>query len=81
MDANQAAQVLQRLHLLEMAATQQLNARRGAEHALVETQNRNAQLDQALQQGARARWWILEVSGDQTRRTAARKRGQIGVSR
>ena len=31
----------------------QLNARRGAEHALVEAQNKIAQMDQALQQGER----------------------------
>ena len=50
MDADQASQVLQ---LLEQAATEQLNARRGAEHVLVEAQNRIAQLDQALQHGGR----------------------------
>ena len=37
----------QRLQLLEQAATEQLNARRNAEHALVEAQTRIAQLDQA----------------------------------
>ena len=46
-------QVLQRLQLLEQAATEQLNARRGTEHSLFEAQNRIAQLDQALQQGGR----------------------------
>ena len=45
MDADQAAQALQRLQFLEQAATEQLNARRGAEHALAEAQNRIAQLD------------------------------------
>ena len=45
--------VLQRLQLLEQAATEQLNARRGAEQELVEAQKRIAQLDQALQQGGR----------------------------
>ena len=51
MDAEQASQVLQRLHVLEQAATEQLNARRGAERALVEAQTRIKQLDPALQQG------------------------------
>ena len=51
MNAERASQVLQRLQVLEQAATVQLNARRGAERALVEAQNRIAQLDQALQQG------------------------------
>ena len=37
-------------HVLEQAATEQLNARRGAERALVEAQNRISQLDHALQQ-------------------------------
>ena len=46
-------QVPQRLQLLEQAATEQRNARRGAEHALVEARNRIAQLDLALQQGGR----------------------------
>ena len=49
MDAEQASQMLQRLQLLEQAATEQLNARRNAEHALVEAQTRITQLDQALQ--------------------------------
>ena len=53
MDAEQASQVLQRLQVLEQAATEQLNARRGAERALVEAQTRITQLDQALQQGGR----------------------------
>ena len=53
MDAVQASQVLQRLQVLEQAATEQLNARRGAERALVEAQTRITQLDQALQQGGR----------------------------
>ena len=53
MDADQASQVLQRLQLSEQEATEQLHARRGAEHALVEAQNRIAQLDQALQHGGR----------------------------
>ena len=53
MDADQAAQVLQRLRQVEQAATEQLNARTAAEHASIETQNRIGQLDQALQQGAR----------------------------
>ena len=52
-DAEQASQVLQRLQVLEQAATEQLNARRGAERALVEAQTRITQLDQALQQGGR----------------------------
>ena len=39
---------------LEQAASEQLNARRGADRALVEAQNRVAQLDQALQQGERS---------------------------
>ena len=38
-----------RLQLLEQAATEQLNVRRGAEHALVEAQNSIAQVDHALQ--------------------------------
>ena len=38
---------------LEQAATEQLNARRGADRALVEAQTRITQLDQALQQGGR----------------------------
>ena len=38
MDAEQASQVLQRLQVGEQAATEQLNARRGAERALVEAQ-------------------------------------------
>ena len=53
MDTEQASQVLQRLQVLEQAATQQLNARRGAERSLVEAQTRITQLDQALQQGGR----------------------------
>ena len=53
MDAEQTSQVLQRMQLFEQAATEQLNAHRNAEHALVEAQNRIAQLDQALQQGGR----------------------------
>ena len=52
MEADQAAQVLQRWQLLD-AATEQLNARRGAKLALAEAQNRIAQLDRALQQSAR----------------------------
>ena len=51
--AERASQVFQRLQLLEQAATEQLNARRNAEHALVEAQTRITQLDQALQQGGR----------------------------
>ena len=39
--------------LLEHASTEQLNARRNAEHALVEAQTSITQLDQALQQGGR----------------------------
>ena len=50
---DQTAQVLQRLQLLKETVTEQLHARRGAEHALVEAQTRIAQLDQALHQGAR----------------------------
>ena len=53
MDAEQTSQVLPRLQLLEQAATEQLNARRNAKHALVEAQTRITQLDQALQQGGR----------------------------
>ena len=53
MDAEQASQVLQRLQVLEQAATEQLNARRGAERASVEAQTRITQLDQAFQQGGR----------------------------
>ena len=53
MDAEQASQVLQRLQVLEQPATEQLNARRGAERALVEAQTSLTQLDQALQQGGR----------------------------
>ena len=53
MDAEQASQVLQRLRALEQAETEQLNARRGAERALVEARTRITQLDQALQQGGR----------------------------
>ena len=53
MDAEQTSQVLQRLEVLEQAAMEQLNARQGAERALVEAQTRIAQLDQALQQGGR----------------------------
>ena len=52
MDAEQASQVLQ-LQVLEQPATEQLNARRGAERAMVEAQTRITQLDQALQQGGR----------------------------
>ena len=56
------------LRVLEQAATEQLNARRGAERALVEAKNRIALLDQALQQGGRPRtaagqWWILVQLG------------------
>ena len=39
--------------ILEQAAAEQLNARRGAEHAFVQAQNKIAQMDQALQQGER----------------------------
>ena len=53
MDAEQASQVLQRLQVLEQAATEQPNARRGAERALVEAQTRITKLDRALQQGGR----------------------------
>ena len=45
MDAEQTSQVLQRLQVLEQAATEQLNARRGAERALVEAQTKTTQLD------------------------------------
>ena len=41
------------LQLLEQPATEQLNARRGAEFALVVAEHRIAQLDQAFWQGAR----------------------------
>ena len=73
------------LQLLEQAATEQLNARRGAEHALVEAQTRSTQLDQALQQGGRHaqrpdKWWILLFSGGQTNGTEERKHGPIGAS-
>ena len=51
--AEQASQVLRRLQPLEQAATEQLNARRNAEHSLVEVQTRITHLDQALQQGGR----------------------------
>ena len=53
MHADQPAHVPQRLQRSEQAATEQLHARRGAEHALVEAQNRIAQLGQALHRGAR----------------------------
>ena len=53
MDAEQTSQVLQRLQVLEQAATEQLNAQRGAERALVEAKTRITQLEQALQQGGR----------------------------
>ena len=53
--------VLQRLQLMAQAATEQLNARRSAEHALVEAENRIAHLDQALQQGARPATSIGQV--------------------
>ena len=53
MDAEQASKVLRRLQLLEQAATEQLDARRHAEHALVGAQTRIAQLNQGLQQRAR----------------------------
>ena len=53
MDADQASHVLQRLQLLEQAAMDKLNVWRRAEHALVEAQNRIAQLDRALPQGGR----------------------------
>ena len=46
--------MLQSLQLLEQAATEQLTARRRAEHALVDAHSRIEQLDQALQQGARS---------------------------
>ena len=52
-DADLASQELQPLQLSEQPAAEQLTARRGAEHALVEAQNRIAQLDHALQQGGR----------------------------
>ena len=52
-----------KLATLEQAATEQLNARRGAEHALVEAQSRIAQLDQALQQGARPSTAVGQVLG------------------
>ena len=85
MDAVEASQVLQRLQLLEQAATEQLNARRNAEHALVETQTMIVQLDPALQQSGRpgpaaGQWWILVFSGGGTNGTAARKHGPIGAS-
>ena len=73
MDAEQTSQVLQRLQVLELAATEQLNARRGAERALVEALNRI--LAQQLE-----RWWILVYSGGRTRVTAARRHGPTGVS-
>ena len=53
MDAEEASQVLQRFTLLEQAATEQLNARRHAENALVEARTRIRLLDQALQLGGR----------------------------
>ena len=45
--------MLQRLQVLEQAATEQLNARPNAERWLVEVQTRITQLVQALQQGGR----------------------------
>ena len=69
MDADQASQVLQRLQLLEQAATEQLNARRGAEHALVEAQNRTMRSSKVADlQRQLAKWWILVFSGDQVGR-------------
>ena len=62
MDADQAAQVVQRLQLLEQTMTTELlNARSDAEHALVEAQNRIAQLDQAFQRGARPTVSVCQV--------------------
>ena len=48
MDAEQTSQVLQRLQLLEQAATEQLIARRNAEHSLVEAQTSVGAIDQEL---------------------------------
>ena len=77
MDAEQASQVLQRLQILEQAATEQWNARRNAEHALVEAQTKIAQVDQALQHGrtwhSNYTWWILVFSGGQTNGTEERE--------
>ena len=55
MDAGRTSQVLQRLQLWEHAAMEQLIARRGDEHALIEVQNRIAHLDHALQQTSAGR--------------------------
>ena len=74
MDADEVAQVLRRLQLLEQAATEQLNARRGAEHAMVEA-SRAEDLQRQL-----ARWWSLVFSGGQTSWTQERKHGPIGAS-
>ena len=76
MDAEEASQVLQRLQVLEHAATEQLNARRGAERALVEAQTRVTQLDQVLQQGGRPG----TAAGQETSGTAARRHGPTRVS-
>ena len=69
MDAEQASQLLQRLKLIEQAATEQLNARRHAEHALVEARTKITQLDQALHSKVddvahqSDKWWILVFLG------------------
>ena len=86
MDADQAAQVLQRLQLLEQARSEQLNARRSAAHAVVEAQNRTPQLDQALQQGARPAVSVGQVVDARVLARPdkwdgrERERGQIGFS-
>ena len=71
MAADQASQVIQRFQLMEQAATEQLNARRTAELALVEAQTRITQQD---------KWLILVFSGGQTNGTEERKHGPIGAS-
>ena len=81
MDAEQASHVPQRLQLLEQAAAEQLDARRNSEHAFVETLNRIARLDQALQKGGRLGTVIGHVfSGGRTSGTEERKHGPIGAS-
>ena len=81
MDADRASQVIQRLQLLKQAATQQLNAWRGAEHELVEAQNRITPLYQALQQGGRPTTSVDRVLGRTGKWDTCEKAWPNGASR
>ena len=61
MDAEQAADVIQRLQQLEQAATEQVFPRGHAERALADAQGRIVQLTQTFQQGARVSDQVVDT--------------------